>query len=84
VAAAIIAGLVGFGWIVFGFFVVVFSVSCLALFTQVLARPGWLLERQLRAGDDVALATGHLADAAGVAGPGDADLAVRARGGGAG
>lgn len=60
VAAAIIAGLVGFGWIVFGFFVVVFSVSCLALFTPVLARPGWLLERQLRAGDDVALATGHL------------------------
>lgn len=59
-AAGIIASLVGFSWIVFGFFVVVFSVSCLALFTQVLARPSWLLERQLRAGDDVALATGHL------------------------
>jgi len=60
IAAAIIAGLVGFSWIVFGFFVVVFSVSCLALFTPVIARPGWLLEQQLRAGDDVALATGHL------------------------
>jgi hypothetical protein len=59
-AAGIIAGLVGFSWIVFGFFVVVFSVSCLALFTQVIARPGWLLERQIKAGDDVALATGHL------------------------
>ncbi len=60
IAAAIIAGLVGFSWIVFGFFVVVFSVSCLALFTPVIARPGWLLEQQLRAGDDVALATGRL------------------------
>lgn len=59
-AAGIIAWLVGFSWIVFGFFVVVFSVSCLALFTQVIARPGWLLERQSTAGDDVALATGHL------------------------
>ncbi len=60
VAAATISALVGFSWILFGFFVVVFSVSCLGLFTQVLTRPGWLLEQQLQAGDDVALATGHL------------------------
>ena len=59
-AAATLAALIGFSWILFGFFVVVFSVSCLGLFTQVLTRPGWLLEQQLRAGDDVALATGHL------------------------
>jgi hypothetical protein len=59
-AAVIITGLVGFSWILFGFFVIVLSVSCLPLFTHVIARPGWLLERQLRAGDDGALATGHL------------------------
>lgn len=58
--AAIITSLVGFSWIAFGFFVIVVSVSCLPLFTHVLARPGWLLERQARAGDDVALAVGHL------------------------
>lgn len=59
-AALIITTLVGFSWISFGFFVVVFSVSCLGLFTGVLTRPGWLLERQVEAGDDVALAVGHL------------------------
>ena len=59
-AAAIITTLIGFTWIGFGFFVIVFSVSCLGLFTQVIVRPGWLLERQVRAGDDVALAIGHL------------------------
>lgn len=58
--AAIITSLVGFSWIAFGFFVIVVSVSCLPLFTRVLARPGWLLERQSRAGDDVALTVGHL------------------------
>jgi hypothetical protein len=40
--------------------VIVLSVSCLGLFTQVIVRPGWLLERQVRAGDDVALAIAHL------------------------
>ena len=59
-AALVIATLVGFSWILFGFFVIVFSVSCLGLFTGVLTRPGWLLERQVAAGDDVALAVGHL------------------------
>ena len=58
--AATFASLVGFTWIKFGFFVVVFSVACLPLFTRVLARPQWLLNRQLVAGDDVALAIGHL------------------------
>ncbi len=60
IAAAVITTMIGFTWIAFGFFVIVFSVSCLGLFTQVLTRPTWLLERQLRAGDDVALAVGHL------------------------
>ena len=59
-AALVITTLIGFTWIGFGFFVIVFSVSCLGLFTQVIVRPGWLLERQVRAGDDVALAIGHL------------------------
>lgn len=58
--ATTFASLVGFTWIKFGFFVVVFSVACLPLFTRVLARPQWLLNRQLGAGDDVALAIGHL------------------------
>ena len=48
-AAAIITTLIGFTWIGFGFFVIVFSVSCLGLFTQVIVRPGWLLERQGKA-----------------------------------
>lgn len=56
----VLTTLVGFGWIKLGFFHVVVSVSCLPLFTQVLARPGWLLERQLRAGADAALTVGHL------------------------
>jgi len=59
-AALIITTMIGFTWIGFGFFVIVFSVTCLALFTQVLVRPGWLLERQVRAGDDVMLAIAHL------------------------
>ena len=58
--AVVLTMLVGFGWIKLGFFHVVVSVSCLPLFTQVLARPGWLLERQLRAGADAALTVGHL------------------------
>jgi len=59
-AALILTTMIGFTWIGFGFFVIVFSVTCLGLFTQVIVRPGWLLERQVRAGDDVALAIGHL------------------------
>lgn len=58
--AMMLSTLVGFDLIKLGFFHVVVSVSCLPLFTHVLARPGWLLERQLRAGADVALAVGHL------------------------
>jgi hypothetical protein len=45
---------------VLSFFVVVMGVASFPLFTRVLARPGWLLERQVRAGADVALAIGHL------------------------
>ncbi len=58
--AAAITMLVGFGWIVFTFFGVVVAVSCLPLFAPTLARPAWLLERQVRAGDDVDLAVTHL------------------------
>jgi hypothetical protein len=58
--ASVLTWLVGFTALKFGFFVVVVSVACLPLFARVLARPGWLLERQVRAGVDVALAVGHL------------------------
>lgn len=58
--AIVLTTLVGFGVVRLGFFVVVVSVACLPLFTRVLTRPGWLLERQVRAGADVALAVGHL------------------------
>lgn len=48
------------GFEVLSFFVIVMGVASFPLFTKVLARPGWLLERQVRAGADVALAVGHL------------------------
>jgi hypothetical protein len=58
--AVVITAMMGFGWVTLGFFYVVTSVLCFPLLTQVLTRPGWLLEQQVRAGADVALAVGHL------------------------
>lgn len=58
--AVVITVMLGFGWVTLGFFYVVASVSCFPLLTRWLTRPDWLLERQLRAGADVALAVGHL------------------------
>ena len=58
--AVVIAAMMGFGWVTLGFFYVVASVFCFPLLTHVLTRPEWLLERQMRAGADVALAVGHL------------------------
>lgn len=60
IGALALATLVGFDLLRLGFFVVVVSVACLPMFSRVLTRPGWLLERQVRAGADVALAVGHL------------------------
>lgn len=70
--AVVITTMMGFGWVTLGFFYVVASVFCFPLLTQVLTRPGWLLERQERAGADVALAVGHLS-------PGLARLAEETR-----
>lgn len=58
VLALVMTRLVGVD--VLSFFVIVMGVASFPLFTRVLARPGWLLERQVRAGADVALAVGHL------------------------
>jgi len=58
--AVVITAMMGFGWTTLGFFYAVASVFCFPLLTHVLARPDWLLERQVRAGADVALAVGHL------------------------
>ena len=58
VGALVMTRLVGFN--AFNFFLIVMGVASFPLFTRVLARPGWLLERQVQAGADVALAIGHL------------------------
>jgi hypothetical protein len=58
--AVVITAMMGFGWVTLGFFYAVASVFSFPLLTHVLARPDWLLERQVRAGADVALAVGHL------------------------
>lgn len=58
--AVVITAMMGFGWVTLGFFYVVASVFCFPLLTQGLTRPGWLLEQQVRAGADAALAVGHL------------------------
>ncbi len=58
--AVVITAMMGFGWVTLGFFYVVASVFCFPLLTQVLTRPGWLLEQQVRAGADGVLAVAHL------------------------
>lgn len=58
VLALVLTSLVGLD--VLSFFVIVMGVAAFPMFTRVLARPGWLLERQVQAGADVALAIGHL------------------------
>ncbi len=58
--AVVITAMMGFGWVTLGFFYVVSCVFCFPFLTQVLTRPGWLLDRQVRAGADVTLAVGHL------------------------
>lgn len=63
IGAIVMTRLVGFD--VLSFFVIVMGVASFPLFTRVLAPPGWLLERQVRAGADVALAVGHLPAAVG-------------------
>lgn len=58
--AVVITAMMGFGWVTLGFFYVVASVFCFPMLTQGLTRPSWLLEQQVRAGADAALAVGHL------------------------